>query len=244
MKVVNVKDFTLIKQLNKGTFSKVYIVDLDGKKYCYKEFVHSYADDKSIVKLCDLTDEDFKSQYIVPKYMVYSSGRSLFTGYLSNYDPDLVSIFNPFSREEKIKLLKSVKENIEILHSEYNLIHGDLHLKNILCHKSLLESSIIDFDFAQRIGDIPSTYVNYGLALQDYVKYNPFDYNADKYYFNLSTLKLLAEITEDYENTMEIIKNDQFYFSEINSDVKRLAKELILDSKRSYNGEYIIDYIA
>lgn len=245
MRIVDVNDLKIIRRLNKGTFSKVFVVEFDGINYCYKEFVHTYADDYSLVKLCDLTDKAFDYQFIVPLFMVYSSGRSLFTGYISSYDPNLVSIFNPFSREEKIKLLKSVRDNIEILHNDYNTVHGDLHLKNILCHKHLLETSILDFDFSQICGSAPSSFLNYGLAIQEYIKYFPFDYNADIYYFNLATFNLLAEVDESYKDTMDIIDKEQYYFSEMNKDVKRLTKELLLlNTRKPYSGEYIIDYIV
>ena len=245
MRIVDIKDLKIIRRLNKGTFSNVYIVELDDKKYCYKEIVHPYADDNSMVKLCDMTDESFENQFIIPKFMVFSSARSLFTGYLSIYAPNLVSIFNPFTREEKIKLLKSVRNNIEILHNNYNIVHGDLHLKNILCHKNVFETALIDFDFSQRCGEAPSTFCNYGIAMQNYVQKFPFDFKADIYYFNLSTFMLLAEIERSYyEETMEIILKEQYYFSEINNDVKKLVRELRLDdTKKSYSGDYIIDYL-
>lgn len=245
MKIVDIKELNILRKLNKGTFCNVYLVEFDGKQYCYKEIVYSYADDKSMVKLCDLTEQSFDKQFIVPEFMVFVSARCLFTGYLSKYDPNLVSIFNPFSREEKIKLLRSVRNNIEELHKNYNIIHGDLHLKNILCHKYNLETALIDFDFSQMYGEVPSNFSNYGIAMQNYVKKFLFDFNADIYYFNLSTFMLLAEIERgSYDDLMSTIFKGQYYFSEMNNDVKYLIKELTLeDTRKSYSGKYIIDYI-
>ena len=66
MKVVNVRDLNEIKLYNYGNYSWIKLVELDGIKYCYKEFKKMYHDDTFISRLCEFTDIDFPEFLLMP----------------------------------------------------------------------------------------------------------------------------------------------------------------------------------
>jgi len=244
MNVVREKDLKSLKFLGSGGYGFVELVELDGIKYAFKSFKNYFSDSIFIDNLCELTHMCFNERYLIPLYMVENSAGTII-GYLTKYDEHLLDIEDCFTRKQRIKLLKSAKQSIVMLHEKYGYIHGDAHFGNILCHDKLLKSYLIDFDLSVKIGAKPSTFEGYKEILQDYLKYYSFDQKVDIFLFNLSCLHILSEkvYIDDYFLLDDIAEN-KIIIPEMNNNIKNLSKELLLrNTKKSYSGEYIIDYI-
>ena len=242
MKILSVNELEVIKFLNTGTYSLVSLVKFDNKIYCYKFFRYPYSDNNIIDRIAKLTDINFPEKFLVPLYMV-KDGFGI-SGYLSNYNENLLEINDCFMRDEQIKLLKSARNLSSFLHDELKYIHGDLHYGNLLCNKDNLSTYFLDFDFSMKIGDVPNIIDDYSELVQYYLQYYPFDKNVDIFLFNLSTLHILKNEYAWDDDLLYAIFNDSYEIPEMNNDVKRLSKELLLrDISKPYSGEYIIDYI-
>ena len=242
MKIVNYNELKELKFLGSGRYSYTSIVEFNDDFYCFKRFKTIYDDDV-INRLSDMTEKSFDKHFITPLYMVLDKNSKMI-GYLSAYYGNLFEMKDTLTYEEQINIIKSAKDNIEILHNEYNRIHGDLHYDNILCDKKKLKAYLLDFDLSMNIGQEPKTFNNYTLAVQNYLKYYPFDVNVDKYHFNLCTIHYLAKYYQPFEDLIKSLV-ESMDIPEINEDVKRLTKELLLsDTRKPYSGEYIIDYIG
>ena len=242
MKIIDYNDLKEIKLYNYGKFSWVKLIEFNGEIYCFKQFKLSFDDNTVIKKLCKFTDEEFPYYFLMPLYIVEKNNRIL--GYLTRYDVDLVDIYDPFTLREQYKILKSGKEHLNILHNKYNLIHGDMHFGNLKVHSNSLETYLLDFDFSYRFGEYPKVFSDFGIAVNNYLKYYPYDKNIDIYYYNLSTFLLLSKIDSHYKVILRKIMNEDYYIENENKDVKRLIKELTLsDTRKPYSGEYIIDYL-
>jgi len=243
MYIVNVRDLMKLKNLGSGGYGNVYLVKLDNEEYAYKCFKNSFANPNVINRLCDYTEYNWKEEFITPLYMV-ENGAGTIIGYLTKYDENLLEIEDCFTRKERIKLLKSSRNLITKLHDEYKYIHGDAHVGNILCHNSLFQSYLLDFDLSIKNGKEPSNYDGYKEVLQDYLEYYPFDKNVDVYLFNLSCLHILSKKTyaDDYF-LLDDIEEDKIIIPEMNEEIRKLSKELLLqNTKKPYSGEFIIDY--
>jgi len=244
MKIINFRDLKIIKKINYGNYSDIFLIEYCGKQYCYKHFTYLYDDIETIDRLGKFTETKLDKHFIVPLLMVENTSGTRITGYITEYDKNLVDIEECFSRNEKIILLKSIKEKIELLHKELRIIHGDIHLSNVLCDKKSLDTYLIDFDLSLPKGVYPYTILDYSAAATYFIRKYGFNEDLDKYIFNFATFQLLSNIDEMTEITYNRIKNDQYNILESNKDVKRLVKELVLENnKKHYSGEYIIDYI-
>ena len=239
METIDINELKFIKNFySSGNFSKVHIVSESDIKYCFKVF-HEHFPDEIINNIGKLTERDFPKNFLVPRTMVINKGKIM--GYLSryyenNFDIELIS-----SYDKKITILKNTKKLIETLHNDYKLIHGDIHVGNILSNENF-EPSIIDFDSTLEYEQILGSSISIPQIILKYLKYYKYDYKADIYFFNITTLKYLNNIYKT-NTLLNKIKKDKIY---INEDVKKLTKELILypeDIKKEYSGEYIIDYI-
>ena len=244
MRIINAKDLEIIKKINYGNFSDIFLVSYCGKKYCYKHFTSFYEDILTIDRLGEFTEEKMDKHFITPLYMVENSSGFRIVGYLTHYDKNLVDIEDCYDRKEQIILLKSIKEKIEILHNDIGIIHGDIHLSNVLCDKEKLDIYLIDFDLSMPIGERPYSKLDYSSAAIKFWDKFGFTEDIDKYVFNYATFELLANIDESFSVSYNLLKEGNYNIPETNSDVKRLCKELLLDDfKKGYSGEYIIDYI-
>ena len=243
MKVVTVRDLKEIKLYDYGKYSWVKLIELDGVKYCYKQFRLMYDDETVISRFCDFTDINYPHYLLMPLYMVETE--NLFSGYLTRYDEKLVDIDDPFTFDEQLRLIKSAKNHLNIFHNEFNLIHGDMHFSNIKCHRKKIESFLLDFDFSYPIGCCPNSLNDFGIPVKNYLNYYSFDKNIDIYYFNLATFLFLTKINATYDIVLSRINDNDYALKNENNDVKRLVKELTLeDTRKPYSGEYIIDYIV
>ena len=244
MRVVNVRDLKFIKYLNKGSYSHTYLVLFEGCKYVYKEFknIYPFVDSNVWERVGNLTEIKFPEGYFPPLYVVEEGFANL--GYLTDYNEDLEEILDCFTRRQRIILMDSARNRLDILHNDLKFVHGDAHFGNVLCNKVDLTSTIFDFDLSFKIGETPTVMDDYNIYGQYYLKYHPFDKNLDAYLFNLSTLYVLNNKYEDLDELVEAIRNDSYDIPEMNKEVKKLSKELLLgDTRKPYSGEYITDYL-
>ena len=239
MQTIDINELKLIKEnFSEGNFSHIHIVSYDKKTYCFKAFKSRYPS-QIIDKLGNYTEINFENCFLFPKEMVIKKRKII--GYLTDYNnlnQDITEMALSF--DEKIKLLKDAKNKIELLHSNHNIIHGDLNLYNILSDKNF-NTSLIDFDSSLYYGEIIEKSISLPDILIKYLKYYKYDYRADIFFYNINTLKFLYGI---YRNQVlfESIRNDN-----LTSDIKikTLSKQLLLEPesiKKENLTEYIIDY--
>lgn len=242
MKIVSEKDIVVKDFISSGSLSKVYEADFDGKTYAYK--LYTIPIGGMLSYLSEFTEEDFGIEYFLPRFLVESSSRMFFKGYLTEYDCVLKELDEIEGRKKKIALLKNGKIVLKRLHLRHKRIHGDIHGSNMLFDEDKLNAALIDFDTMVKIGEN----INFenmrpfsSIAL-NYLAYNSLNPKLDIYLFNLATLSLLSGILE--EDVLERIAKNDFELLFYNKDVNRLSKELLLNNTRKpYSGEYIIDYI-
>ena len=244
MNIINISEIKDKKFFNFGAYSNVYIVSINGKNYVYKEYKEVI---NPIVKniIAELTDEEYSDSFLTPIYLVESLNHKKILGCLSKYDKCLTEIDNVCDYPKRIELLKNAKMVLEKWHNESKRIHGDINIGNILVDEKNTKPYLIDFDTSLKlntkfnknydIDDFPfSDYI------YEYLAYYPFDEGIDTFLFNLTTLQLLVD--PDYLSLTKKIRFDKLGIE--NKDVKRLSKQLLFyDTKKSFDKDYIIDYI-
>ena len=238
MNTILLSSFEINKLKIRSNFSCIYEITLNNKKYIYKEFTQLYPQDM-MSNIIRLTNMNFDKHYLVPLTMVLDN-RNNIIGYLMNYNEKLQSKPN---EENKIILLKHMKTLIEQLHKKYKIIHCDLALNNMLFDNENKESYIIDFDTNIKIGKIIKKYNYIRIIVEDYIKKYGINYGLDIYTFNITTLMCLNCYNSSKMLLSDIRYNDLDIMNK-NKDIKKLSKELLLDSiDKRYSNEYIIDYI-
>ena len=188
----------------------------------------------------NLTFINFDKYYLTPKYIIKDKNRII--GYISPYKNNTQHInYNNLSRNTKIKILEKAKDSIIKLHNKYKLIHGDLNTNNIL-YDDEFNTYLLDFDATLKFGQKPDSLISFSGLTTNYINYFKYDYKADIFRFNITTLKILNDIGSDID-IIEFIKHNANEFSK---ETKILTKELLLEPeniKKEYSGEFIIDYI-
>lgn len=222
-----------------GGFANIFTADLDKKTYCYKLFREMYDLD-IIDNLAYMTDIEFSDEFLTPLYLVGKESKFLFTGCLSNW-VDAIDLGFVCDKKYLIRYLKMGRDIVQKLHNEYQYIHGDISEANIIVNTDEDKVYLCDFDSALRFNqDVVNTnYFSY--EVYDYLKYHKFDKMVDVFCYNLLTLKLLLKL-EDNTFVFEKIIDGSDEVLNLNSDVKRLSKELIYDENK-ISGEFIVDYI-
>ena len=167
-----VEDLTLIKELGKGAFGKVFLTSKQGsmQKFATKQIDKKYAAnpkakryiDNEISILKDINHENIVKLYDVKEtsqyfYLVteYCNG-----GALSDRLEDYKDIHNaPFPEELVQYLMRQIMSAVKYLHGK-KILHRDIKLDNILVHfnseedkknNNLLKAKVkmIDFGFAR-----------------------------------------------------------------------------------------------
>lgn len=243
MDVVNESELKTKKFIDRGNFATVYKVELDGKDYAYKvyndiyPFIQEYAD-----YFYKYLNVKYPKEFLINKFFVSSSKGNYLNGYLSCFKDDLKELdFIYVSLEEKIKALKKAKKLLEFLHKNYGFVHGDIHGANLLFDKNN-NPYYLDFDtmFKSTVG--PTYFSVFSTLAEYYIYYYGADCNLDKYLFNITTVALLENISEN--DVFEYLKNTDDIRWLSNKDVKKLSKELLLtDVRHNYSGEYIVDHL-
>jgi len=239
MKFIEKTDIEIMNLLNYGSFSDVYRAFYCESMYCYKKLLNSYPKD-IMINIAKLTEKKLSDEFLIPKFIIGKNEEN-FEGYLSPYNPDLIEINDVFSRKRKILMLKKAKLAIEKLHSIYNIIHGDINIGNILFDDELEKAYLIDFDSCLEINQTLGSTISFSKETIEYLKHNKLDYRLDIYNFNLATLMSLSN--KNVVEILEKINEGTSLLIEENKDIKRLSRELILDDRKTYSGEYIVDYL-
>ena len=224
-----------------GAFSKILNAKFNNQTYCFKLYLDNY--DKFILdNIAYMTDVEFSQQYLTPLYVVKKFAKNKVVGCLSEEAENTVDLACVCEKEKQLLYLRQTKDLITNLHKDYKYIHGDLSVSNILVDLDNDLSYLCDFDSALRIGQEVKSYMSFSESVCDYLSRYAFDEKVDIYKFNLLTLALLFNRRE-WEILYDISVN-MLNLSNYNKEVKRLVKELTLeDTRNSYSGEYIIDYI-
>ena len=231
--------------LGYGSFSDVFMCDFDGALFAYKEY-NSLEHVKLIKDKMPKLTEFFRTNESLnfPYKLVYKNPNDeLFKGVILDYLYQYSKLdTEEIDKNKMINILKRVRNLIEIIHKEYNLIHGDLHPENILYNIETDKISIIDFDSSF---DINTKFgYNEGIINElnmNYIDIMGIDEGIDTYLFNLVTFKFLCNYNgQNNKTTLQNINNS--YYPNLNNKVIS-----ILDTYKNYSKklskDYIIDYL-
>lgn len=125
----------MIKELGSGSYSKVYLIEEEGKKYVFKKFLPDFPQKKRkneinvwrfLGLLSGETEDGFRTEY--------SGGTELF--YLI-----------PQRAEDALPIMLNIIDALEFLHSK-SIVHLDLKPENIIV-KEDGKITLIDFGFAR-----------------------------------------------------------------------------------------------
>ena len=238
MRNINSKDLANVVNTNEyGASVNIFTAFYNNEKYCYRVYKDSFLDKSFIKRIGNLTEEEFSEEYLKPMYLVDKN-----RGNLSRYAENTQDLGFICDKNKLLRYLKISKVLLLNLHKEYKYIHGDISCSNILVNDDEVKTYICDFDTAIKIGQEPCDYTWFSDNLLSYLYYYKFDEKIDIYKFNLMTIAVLFNKYE-HEVFNLIEQNKLGEFGE-DKNVKRLAKELLLnDTRKSYSGEFIIDYI-
>ncbi|RIB09737.1 kinase-like domain-containing protein [Gigaspora rosea] len=157
IQIIDHSKFSDIKEIGKGAHGTAFSAEYNGVKIVYKE-----TKDSEIKKIVNEIKQHMtvnKSEYIIKFLGItrdfkivlqYANGGTL-RKHLENKISD--SIFK-ISWEELIKIAEQVIYGLRDLH-ENNVVHGDLHPKNILTHddNGKFKVVIADFGSASKLDD-------------------------------------------------------------------------------------------
>ncbi len=231
--------------LGYGSFSDVFMCDFDGSLFAYKEY-NSLEHVKLIKDKMHKLTEFFRTNESLnfPYKLVYKNPNDeLFIGLILDYLYQYRKLdTKKIDKDKMINILKRVRNLIEIIHKEYNLIHGDLHSENILYNIETDKISIIDFDSSFDI----NTKFGYNKDIinelnLNYINKMGIDEGIDTYLFNLNTYNILCDYNgQNNKSTLQNINNS--YYPNLNNKVIS-----ILDTYKNYSKklskDYIIDYL-
>lgn len=220
-----------MESIGTGSFGEINKCNINGRVFAYKSFFEPSYIMPKIIKLNKLSEiED--DGLITPKFWV-KDGYILFDGYLTTYCEG--KTFKKVDKKEIIPALKHMKNTILRMHS-YNLIHGDLHLGNMMYEKD--KSFILDFDNSSFKGNkINIEQVNDYAA--EYIKKYGINKALDVFTFNLTTFSLINNCNF-WGVRMEVDKKNYGYFS--SKEAIELCNQFFLE--KTYSDEdFLIDMI-
>lgn len=173
-----------------GSESAIYNCFFNNKFYLYKQPLAFKQDIAEKMNLLTNIDNPY---LITPKFIIYGDNYQKPIGYLLYYLEKYKSLYYlKISKEEKIDVLKKVKEAIIEMH-KLGIIHCDLHVANIMCSKD--DVKIIDLDSSKYLNYEPDDFNSYS---QEYLKINKLDKSVDIYNFNIDTFSCLNNIAWDH----------------------------------------------
>ena len=174
-----------------GSESTLYNCTFNNKIYLYKQPNHfSNNLEEKIKALSNISN----SNLITPKFIIYGDKYKKPIGCLIEYLNKYKSLYylNCY-KEEKIKILKQVKNVIIEMH-KVGIIHCDLHIANIMYYNN--DVKIIDFDSSKYLNYIPKHFNQYS---QDYLNtHSIITKGIDIYNFNVDTFSFIYNV--DWNN--------------------------------------------
>lgn len=243
MRVVDINSLKNIEKTKEnGNYARLFTAELDKKLYAYLVFKGLQYDNWMIENIGELTEEIFSEEFLSPLYLVGKSNKFRFNGILCDYKKEASDLGFIRDRDKLVKYLRKSKDVLLKLHNEFKYIHGDVSASNLLVDKDEDKVYMCDMVTAIKVGELPKSYWYLSMDLDNYLRYYGFNKEMDIYKFNLMTLAVLIDKYE--QEVFELIENDEIDFLDGNKEVKKLAKELLLeDTRKPYSGEFIIDYL-
>ena len=230
------KDISVNRVISCGSFGYVYDAAYNGERKAFKHFYNgrkpSLETSNKIIELAK--DNDFfSSSLVVPQFVVVNDG--IVEQYLTNFIPgeDLLYLSH-LSLRERIKILRQLKKEICNMHENYNMIHGDLNLRNMI--KTKKDVFIIDFDNCSYKGyGMDMNYVNRYSA--DYIYNNGIDYDLDIFMFNMATFAFLNNCYVS-NVSLEVLEKNYGIFN--NRDARRICQYM---SENKKCNDFLIDTV-
>lgn len=236
MKNINVNELNIKSVIKRTTSSIIMACKYNNDEYCYKEFFgyeKSKTSINNIVKMCEIEPTE---GLIFPKIIVTDNDK--ITGYLTTLLNDAKTLLNmklePF--DIKYKILLKEKENIEMLHKKYGIVHADIHEQNICCSKN---QGVTTIDFDESILDLEELPYDKRIRMcaLEYLTYNKLGYDLDTYLFNRVTFAFLNNI--DF-NDIDLCIDEEYYGVFKSEESRKELKKLKLKYKQT---NYLINMI-
>lgn len=208
-----------------GSESDLYTCILNNKKYVYKELYIN----TNILNLYRELENVNEESLLIPKILVFKN-RIIghLTKELENYS--LLFDLQESSFEEKIRMLKLIKEKIVIMH-EYGIIHCDLHTANIMFKEN--DIKIIDFESCSYSDIKPSCFNSHS---SNYLKENKLAPSVDIYNFNIDTASIL------YNVSWSDIFDYSYKFENRLTPLQKKVWVKTKERKELTSNDYLIDY--
>lgn len=174
----------------KGSFGKINKCWLNNDTYAYKEF-HNPGFLTSKIRKINLIGKIDEPFIVVPKFFVEKKGTK--SGYLTRFvnGKDLISQNEATGIEERIKLLRMAKQQIQAMHQKYNLIHGNISGCNIMIEK--MNTVFIDFDNSTYAGYKTNSNDANDLAI-DFIKAYGICKELDIFLLNILTFEIINNV--------------------------------------------------
>ena len=232
---VDEKDIKIGDEIGRGSFGTIFNVKYKGEKMALKSFYYpSVISTEERLKIIDFANnkEKFSNSLIIPRYVVGDNNE--IKKYLTEkVDGNSFSHYKNADIKEKLFMLRKAKNVINKMH-EQGIIHGELHLGNMLYDGENVY--IIDFDQSQ--------YGNYKLSNDEYfltktyVEENGVDPSVDIFIFNIATYALInGEPT--FSCRYKCVDGNYGCLQGI-PDIDKICKKIGWFER---NDEFLIDYI-
>lgn len=177
--------------------------------------------------------------FAVKPVSTISAGNYL-VGYEMTYNPKLIPLKGArVSREEKIEILKKVKNALEYF-KELDIVYGDVKSNNILIDPKTGEILFCDMDNVQLENypiDLITIYVRHFTS-----KYGKIDHVVDAYMHNIMTLQQLG-FPNPNPTYIDVIKTIEEKISPVGFAKEARAIFDAMATPETFTGEYAIQYI-
>lgn len=224
-----------------GSYADIYKCLVDSDYFAYKELTQIDYFKKIIGKLYNI-QSIFLTKSLLPIYMVYDKNIKQNIGYLTKwsdyYTMDDLYLYEKLnSLDTKLSILNSIKYCILELHSN-GIIHGDIHMKNILVDINNFDAKLIDFDNCN-YGKFRLDIEHANIIASKYIKKYGVNEGLDIYLLNHLTFELLRNVEW---NEMDKHINEYYADFKFDSSIKRIVDSLVLNVDKPVN-EFLIDNV-
>ena len=231
MEKISINDIKIVKNINYGSFSKIYEIVFNNKKYAFKQFKDGRIYAKGLIPKYEQLNEFSLKKSVVPNVFVEDGKMNGFLMPLHSHK--CFSFLYSCPLEYQIQTLKNAKNALLELHTN-NIIHGDIHVGNFLLRECLLT----DFDNSQFKRFLLNPELCSAEAMNFLTTYK-LSKDLDIYLFNFMTFSILNEC---YYYNLESRISDKKYGVFTSKDSIKICKSLLLEDK-VFNNDFLIDTI-